>query len=131
MNTSTAAVAVSAFLVVAAASVAVAGCGAEVACTEEARAGLVITVENEDGDVVCDADVTAVDGDFQEDLEVSGEGSDCRYSGVYERDGDYTVQVNADGYVGGLFAGIRVRKTEDGCHVKTVEKTLQITHDEQ
>ena len=118
-------------VVVGTASVFVGGCGEQVQCTEEARAGMQIAVENEDGDRVCDATVVAVEDDFQETLEPSGEGDDCVYVGLYENPGKYTLQVNADGYVGGLFAGLNVKSEDDGCHVITVEKTVQITHDEQ
>src|SRR5262249_26032240 len=59
-----------------------------------ARAGLTVTVERA-GANVCNATVTARDGTFSEVLTAFGPASSCTYSGVFERPGNYTLDVIA------------------------------------
>jgi len=62
-------------------------------CSDEARAGLTITVVDSNGARVCDATVVAHDGTFSENLMQLGYGSGCTYGGAWERPGTYTIDV--------------------------------------
>ena len=70
------------------------GCSdARTACTDQAVAGLTITVVDSNGARVCDATVVAHDGTFSEKLMSLGYGSGCTYGGAWERAGTYTIDV--------------------------------------
>lgn len=84
------------------------------ACTLEAIAGLVVTVEDAQGEPICDATVVAVDGDFEETLAPVG-GEPCAYAGAHERAGTYRIEVGKEGFQTEVVEDVVV---EDGeCHV--------------
>lgn len=91
--------------------------GEPIACTEELRYGVSITVWVE-GDA-CSAEVLLSDGDYSETLiggAMNGTNS-CVFMGAAERAGTYDVSVTKDGYMPFTSSGIRV--SADACHVKT------------
>ncbi len=85
-------------------------------CTEEARAGLNVTVK----DAVTQADlqegvtVTATDGSYSEVLEY-GQSSSSTFVGAWERPGNYILTVSKEGYQ--TFASDVITITADVCHV--------------
>jgi hypothetical protein len=90
-------------------------------CTSEARAGLSVTLREAWGALVCDATVTAHDGDYSEVLRLWG----CTYGGAVERPGNYTLNVVA-GSRSKTVSGVVV--TSGDCHVNT--RTVSVTLDE-
>ncbi len=123
-----AAVLVPAVLVVPAACAPGAGAGdAGPVCTELFAYGLVVVVTDDapPGDRICDAVVTAEEGDFLEPLQLQGEGADCVYVGAGERAGTYRVEATKDGYSTDVAEDVVV--TADECHVEGVEVALGIT----
>ena len=54
--------------------------------------GLNVEVLDEQGPV-CDATVTAVDGDYSDTFRKVGATTDCRYLGVFGRAGTYTITI--------------------------------------
>ena len=68
---------------------------ADQACVSIAVAGLnVIVTDATTGVRVCDAPVTAEDGDFVTTLApVGGDETDCAFAGAWERPGTYTVRA--------------------------------------
>ena len=88
----------------------------EVMCTEEARAGLMVTVKDAmDGAFLAEGvTVTAVDGSYTEELTNMPEFS-VEFIGAYERAGNYTITVEKQGYVTYISPVIEVG--EDICHV--------------
>jgi hypothetical protein len=98
----------------------------EKACTEEAIAGATITVEDPDGNRVCDAVVQVIGEGVQEELEASSPDGDCVYFGLYEKDGVFDVDVFKDGFRRVLLGDVlRIGMDEDGCHV--VPEKLTVT----
>lgn len=98
----------------------------EKACTEEAVAGATITVEDPDGNRVCDAVVQVIGEGVQEELEASAADGDCVYVGLYEQDGVFDVDVFKDGYRRVLLGdALRIGMDEDLCHV--VPEKLTVT----
>lgn len=89
-----------------------------VACTEEARPGLSVTVRDSlTGAAVATVEVIAAEGAFADTARGSLLGSGV-YSLVYERAGTYTVTVVDSSYQTWQQSGVRV--TADECHVRTV-----------
>jgi hypothetical protein len=90
-----------------------------VACTEEARPGLSITVRDSvtGVSVANGAEVIAREGAYADTAQGSLLGSGV-YSLVYERAGVYDVTVSHPSYQ--PWARSAVRVTEDECHVQTV-----------
>jgi hypothetical protein len=93
-----------------------------VGCTPEARNGLSVTVRTGDGKRVCEALVTVTDGQYKETLErrdaeasTIPERSECVYSGLEERPGDYRVLVAAPGFRPAELDHVVV--VRDACHV--------------
>ena len=85
--------------------------------------GLSVTVvDGGSGARICDATVTATDGNHVETLRSFGDSGTCQYFGVYERGGTYNVEV-ASGARTASMANVDV--TSDICHVTT--RTLTIT----
>lgn len=70
---------------------------------------------------MCDATVTAHDGDYSEVLTLGG----CTYGGAIERSGNYTLNVVA-GSRSKTVSGVLV--TFGDCHVNT--RTVSVTLDE-
>ena len=106
-----------------AAAVALSSCSDTVNCTTELRNSLVVTVRNAAGSEICNAIVTATDGDFSARL-TDGGTPPCPYVGPPERKGTYTVTARLDGQSGSV-NGIQV--TGDRCHVnpRTVTVTIR------
>ena len=98
------------------------GCGSQ-ACSSVALFGLSIQVQDPSGAEVCDATVTATDGDYSEVLSAGGTAPDCVFFGAVERPGTYTVTAEAGG-VTGTVPGLKVRSDE--CHVITEEVTVKL-----
>ena len=96
-----------------------------VACTAIAQAGLDVSVINElNGQGVCDASVTAVEGDYRENLP----GFSCRFVGAYERAGTYTVRAQRSGYASREVTNVRVTMSTGDCpHVETVRVQIRLT----
>lgn len=88
----------------------------EVMCTEEARAGLMVTVKDAmNGTFLTEGvTVTAVDGNYTEELTNVSEFTQ-EFIGAYERAGNYTITVTKQGYVTQVTLVIEVG--EDICHV--------------
>jgi hypothetical protein len=105
------------------------GCGDEpnpVFCTAIAVSALTVTVvEGATNQPICDAEVTVTDGAFRETLPVfPTSGTDCRYSGPFERPGTYAITVRRAGYPTAVQSGVRV--TSDECHVIGVPVTIRL-----
>ncbi|RTL13946.1 MAG: hypothetical protein EKK56_03055 [Flavobacteriaceae bacterium] len=92
-------------------------------CTEEARAGLNITVkDSETNDYLGEGVlVVATDGSYTETLQNPG-GSEPVFSGAYEREGNYTITVSKSGYV--TFISEVINVTSDVCHVVPQQRTI-------
>jgi hypothetical protein len=94
-----------------------------IACTEEARAGLNITIK----DAVTNAflsegvSVIATDGSYSETL-VSFGGVEPVFSGAYEREGNYIITVSKAGYVS--YTSEIISVTSDVCHVIPQQRTV-------
>lgn len=103
------------------------GTGPGSACTDLFAYGLTVTVTDDapPGGRICDAIVTAIEGDFLEPLQAQGEGDDCVYVGAGERAGTYRVEATKDGY--STDAEDDVVVTADECHVQGVAVALSIT----
>lgn len=86
-------------------------------CTALFAYGLHVTVREDamGSPRICDAIVTASDGDFEETLEPQGPASDCVYVGAGERAGTYRVEAAKDGYATVAEDGVVV--AADECHV--------------
>ena len=96
-----------------------------VACKAYAAAGLIVNVRDVSGNAVCDAAVTATDGDHSEPLmNIAGEGSSCMYVGAYERRGTYSIEARAPDGRSARIDGVLV--TADQCHVRPVTTTITL-----
>jgi hypothetical protein len=109
---------------------ALAACGAPsqpVACLDYAAAGLDITVRDGSDEHVkpkiCDAVVTARDGDYVETLEAPLH-SDCSYLGAWERPGTYALTVTRQGFAAATVEEVLV--DADECHVITERLTIDL-----
>lgn len=93
-------------------------------CTEEARAGLNVTVKNAITGVVLGEGITVVaaDGTYTETLE-SFE-SPSVFAGAWERAGNYTLTVSSEGYQTHVTEIIPV--TAGVCHVNGEEVTVML-----
>jgi hypothetical protein len=97
------------------------------ACTDEARPGIVIHLDDELGDPVCDAELVLTAGERVETLTEGFEtGGACVYSGATEAAGEYTVDITARGY---LAESLDISVGEDECHVITEEREVTLTID--
>ena len=95
------------------------GCEPEqVYCTAIAAAGLSVGVTNEQtGQAICDATVTATEGGYGETLFPNG----CRYVGAWERPGTYRVRAEAPGLAATTVTDVRVVMGTGECpHVEEV-----------
>lgn len=99
--------------------------GCVLGCDDSLQFGLGVTVYASDRTQLCDAKVTAIDGDYVEVLEVSNpDGPRCSYFGAPERSGEYRIVVEKDGFETEVMEKVEV---DDGmCHVDgaSVEVTL-------
>ncbi len=102
-----------------------------VVCTAEVKFGLrvVVTLNAQETDSVCNAVVTAIDEDFQEVLQagVSQDDNKCMYFGVSERAGRYDVELAQHGFE--IQTSDKVDVWRDNCHVK--QTTIQFDLMEQ
>jgi hypothetical protein len=96
----------------------------DIPCTEEARAGLNITVKNAVTNQILGEGITvkATDGNYTETLELFNANNPV-FSGAWERAGTYIVTVSDDGYV--TFVSESITVTSDECHV--IPQQLQVT----
>jgi hypothetical protein len=108
----------------------VAGCPGETVCTGDEVPGAIITVESADGTRICDAQVhCASQTEFEEDLTPTNDTDPekCTYVGLFDHDGDYDLSVLADEHQAFLEdRSFTVELTADGCHAKTVKKTVTL-----
>lgn len=95
----------------------------EIQCTEEARAGLNITVKNAVTNQVLGngITVTAKDGNYTETLEFF-DAKNSVFSGAWERAGTYIVTVSGVGYI--TFVSGAITVAADECHV--IPQQLQV-----
>lgn len=96
----------------------------DIPCTEEARAGLNITVKNAGTNQILGEGITvkATDGNYTETLEFFN-ASNPVFSGAWEREGTYIIIVSGAGYV--TFVSESITVTSDQCHV--IPKQLQVS----
>lgn len=94
-----------------------------IACTEEARAGLNITIKDaETNDYLSEGvSVVATDGSYSETLQ-SFDSAEPIFSGAYEREGNYTITVSKSGYV--TYTSEVISVTSDVCHVIPQQRTI-------
>jgi len=94
-----------------------------IVCTEEARAGLNITIKDAETNAYLNegVSVVATDGSFSETLE-SFDVAEPIFSGAYEREGNYTVTVSKTGYV--TYTSEVISVTSDVCHVIPQQRTI-------
>jgi hypothetical protein len=73
---------------------------APIACPAFAVAGLTVAVSNAvTAQPICDATVTAREGDYSEPLSAQPSGSSCTFVGALERPGTYVVSASRAGFV--------------------------------
>jgi hypothetical protein len=73
--------------------------------------------------VICDATVTAVEGDHREMLTPVA----CRHVGVFERPGTYVVRAERTGFIPVELTDVGVMKGTDDCpHVETVRVQIRL-----
>lgn len=96
----------------------------QVNCTQEARAGLNVTVQDAVSHAVLTEGVivVATEGAYSETLEHIP-GSDV-FSGAWEREGSYVLTVSKEGYQTHTSETIVV--TADVCHVIPQNKTVEL-----
>ena len=89
----------------------------QVICTQEAKAGLNITVKDAVTNVILSTGVTvtAQDGMYTETLEVLDGDDSAVFIGAWERQGTYIVTVSKEGYQ--TFISSPIQVTADECHV--------------
>ena len=94
------------------------------ACAAIAKAGLDVSVINEqNGQGICDATVTAEDGTYREALPAFS----CRFVGAYERQGTYVVRAERAGFVTREVTNVRVTMMTGDCpHVETVRVQIRL-----
>lgn len=97
-----------------------------IACTQEARAGLNVTVKDAatNNYLGLGTTVLAKDGDYSETLEYM-DGIVPTFAGAWEREGNYILRVSAEGYA--TYTSETITVTSDECHVipQQVEVLLQ------
>ena len=88
----------------------------EIQCTEEARAGLNITVKNAVRNQILGTGITVIakDGNYTETLEFFNANYPI-FSGAWERQGTYIITVSGVGYATLISGAITVMADE--CHV--------------
>ncbi len=97
-----------------------------IACTQEARAGLNVTVKDASTNnyLGIGTTVLATDGNYSETLEYM-EGIVASFVGAWEREGNYILTVSAEGYA--TYVSETIIVTSDECHVipQQIEVLLQ------
>ena len=96
----------------------------EIQCTEEARAGLNITVKNAVSNQVLGTGIKVIakEGNYSETLEFF-DANNPVFSGAWERVGTYIVTVSGVGYT--TFVSNAITVTADECHV--ILQQLQVS----
>lgn len=105
----------------------VGGCGIfGVVCTDEARPGLILTVQDSitGAPVVGEAIATALLSAYADTAHFSGDAASEAL--LYERPGRYRIDVMADEYQPWTRTSVRIPETEDECHVRTVRLTARL-----
>ena len=94
-----------------------------IACTEEARAGLNITIKDAETNLYLSEGVSviATDGSYSETL-ISFDVTEPIFSGAYEREGNYIITVSKTGYV--TYTSEIITVTSDLCHVIPQQITI-------
>jgi|JI6StandDraft_1071083.scaffolds.fasta_scaffold05700_4 hypothetical protein len=94
-----------------------------IACTEEARAGLNITIKDAETNLYLSEGVSviATDGSYSEAL-ISFDVVEPIFSGAYEREGNYIITVSKSGYV--TYTSEIITVTSDVCHVIPQQITI-------
>lgn len=95
----------------------------EIPCTEEARAGLNITIKDAVTNQLLSSGITVIakDGNYTETLEFFNVNNPV-FSGAWEREGIYIVTVSGVEYV--TFVSGAIIVTSDECHV--IPQQLQV-----
>ncbi|MFO7673382.1 MAG: hypothetical protein R6V74_06730 [Lutibacter sp.] len=95
----------------------------EIQCTEEARAGLNVTVKNAVTNQILGTGITvkATDGNYTETLEFF-DANNPIFSGAWEREGTYIITVSGVGYI--TFVSESITVAADECHV--IPQQLQV-----
>jgi hypothetical protein len=94
-------------------------------CTAQFVYGLAVTVKDEaTGQLVCDAQVSAVSSNYRETLLMFGPPGTCSYAGAGERAGVYEVSASKAGYAAATTSNVRV--DADACHVIPTRVTLEL-----
>lgn len=96
----------------------------QIACTTEARAGLNVTVVDNQTNLTLSEGVivTAKDGNYEETLQLFP-GSENVFTGAWERPGNYIIKVTKEGYT--TYNSSVVTITSDICHV--ISKQLNVS----
>jgi len=96
----------------------------QIMCTEEARAGLNVTVSLGTMSSLAGTGVTVIanDGNYSETLSYYNE-LDPIFSGAYERPGNYILTVSKKGYQ--TYTSGVITVTRDECHV--IPKKIHVT----
>ena len=94
-----------------------------IACTEEAKAGLNITIKDAETNLYLSEGVSviATDGSYSEAL-ISFDVVEPIFSGAYEREGNYIITVSKSGYV--TYTSEIITVTSDVCHVIPQQITI-------
>jgi hypothetical protein len=94
-----------------------------IACTEEAKAGLNITIKDAETNLYLSEGVSviAIDGSYSEAL-ISFDVVEPIFSGAYEREGNYIITVSKSGYV--TYTSEIITVTSDVCHVIPQQITI-------
>jgi hypothetical protein len=97
-----------------------------VACTEEARSSVQVTVVDADGNAPTNPAVTFQPAGGQESpCDSFGEASN-EFTCGFEVSGDITIRATADGLQGAEQV-VNVGETADGCHVETEQITITLS----
>jgi hypothetical protein len=94
-------------------------------CKSDSVAGLNVTVvDGATQQRICDASVTATDGDYTETLKDYG--GTCRYTGAWDRAGTYAITATKSGYGTASLQGVVV-KVDDCGHADSQMRTIVMT----
>jgi hypothetical protein len=98
----------------------------EIICTQEAKAGLNITVKDAVTDELLSMGVTVIaqDGSYSETLEQFPNEEVPVFIGTWERVGTYVVTVSKEGYQ--TFTSEPIVVTADVCHVIPQQVTVEL-----
>ncbi len=118
-------------LVLSAIAIAAIGCpdADPVICPTYVANGLSVSVLNDQtGQPICDATVTAREGAYSETL-MGGVGADgCRYVGAIERVGTYSVEAQRSGFSPATVSNLEVVSSGGDCpHVQTVGVVIRLS----